>query len=183
MVEDNAGVQTLLPLRVELASPSNQWDQTWSMARQHMLGPSLTSFLFKLLHQILPTAERVSRILPNQSPHCSQCTGTEIDTLQHAFFDCQASQEAGAVLLYGLKKIIPSLTPVKILTFNFEPSEEQNFSLTWCIAQFLSSLWQLRVAKKSIELAKIRSEMEASCRLLRESRLISTRDALQIIYS
>ena len=183
MVEDNAGVQTLLPLRVELASPSNQWDQTWSMARQHMLGPSLTSFLFKLLHQILPTSARVSRILPNQSPNCSQCTGTEVDTLKHAFFTCQASQEAGAVLLNGLKKIIPGLTPDKILTLNFEPSEEQNFAITWCIAQFLFSLWQLRVAKKSIDLGKIRSEMEASCRLLRESRVTSTKEVLLLIYS
>ena len=32
---------TLLPLRVELAHPSNQWDKTWSMARQSMLGPEL----------------------------------------------------------------------------------------------------------------------------------------------
>ena len=183
MEEDIAGVQTLLPLRVELASPSNQWDQTWNLARQQMLGPNLTSFLFKLLHQILPTAERTSRILPNQSPNCAQCTGPQVDTLQHAFFDCHASQAAGTLLLRGLQKIVPSLTPAKILTLNFQPSEEQKFSITWSIAHFLSSLWKLRTEKKSIELRKIRSEMEASCRLLRESRLASTRELLNIIYS
>ena len=148
-----------------------------------MHGPSLTSFLFKLIHQILPTAEGISRILPNQSPNCTQCTGPAIETLQHAFFDWHASQAAGAVLLSGLQKIIPNLTPAKILTLNFQPSEEQNFSITWSIAHFLSSLWQLRAAKKTIELMKIRSDMEASCRLLRESRLVCTKEILNLIYS
>ena len=100
MEADISGVQTLKPLRIEQAIPSIQWEQTWTLARQSMLGPNLTTFLFKLLHQILPTGERVSRILPNQSPTCTRCrdSGPAIDTLQHAMFDCSESQEAQAVL-------------------------------------------------------------------------------------
>ena len=183
MVEDNAGIQTLTPLRVEMASPSIQWDQVWSMARQKMMGPDLASFMFKLLHQILPTAERVSRILPNKSPSCTRCTDPATDTLLHSFFDCQASHAAGEVLLNKLSSIIPNLTPTKLLTLDVVPSEEQSFPITWNIANFLSSSWQLRSANKPIELYTIRSEMEAACRLLREERLASTSDMLKHIFS
>ena len=47
---------TLTPLKAELATQSNQpWEHTWKMARMKMLGPNLTSFIFKLIHKILPT--------------------------------------------------------------------------------------------------------------------------------
>ena len=155
------------------------------MARQSMLDPNLTSFLFKMLHQILPTAERVARILPNQSPHCSRCNTNNqtIETLQHAMFDCEASQPASSVLLQGLRRSVPEITPSRILTLDFDCQEEQSFPVTWAIAHFLSSLWQMRVAKKAIQLIKIRSEMEASCRLLRESRLEKTSDLLSQIFT
>ena len=183
MVEDNAGIQTLTPLRVEMASPSIQWDQVWSMARQKMMGPDLTTFMFKLLHQILPTAERVSRILPNKSPNCARCTGPATDTLLHSFFDCPTSHAAGEVLLVALRTIIPNLTPTKLLTLDFDLSEEESFPITWSIAHFLSSSWQLRAANKPIELYTIRSEMEAACRLLREESLATTSDMLNQTFS
>ena len=108
----------LLPVRVESACPDNQWERTWNMARQHMLGPTLTSFLFLMLHNLLPTAERLARILPNQSPHCSQCQdkGQFIDTLHHALFDCVSSKEVSTTLLQGLQKSIAGITPATILT-------------------------------------------------------------------
>ena len=42
MEADISGVQTLKPLRIEQAFPSNQWEQTWNLARQSMLGPNPT---------------------------------------------------------------------------------------------------------------------------------------------
>ena len=184
MTEDANGSQKLNPLRIELADTTTQWDSTWEMARLSMLGPNLTTFLFKLLQKILPTAERVSRILPNQSPFCKRCRTTPpiIETLQHAMLECEDNQAASTVLVQGLKKVIPNLTPTSILTLNFELSEKQKFPIVWSIAHFLSSLWQFRVEKKRVELIKIRAEMEASCRLLRESRLSETKEIIDLIF-
>ena len=115
MSEGVSASMLLSSLRAELSCPANDWESAWQIARQNMLGPSLTTFLFKLLHQILPTAERVSRILANQSPHCTRCrlNPPATETLNRSMFDCQASQTAGAVLLNGLRKFIPNLTPSK----------------------------------------------------------------------
>ena len=57
ILDEEPDTRTLKPLRTELANPATPWDIVWPSSRQHKLGPSLCSFLFKLLHQILPTAE------------------------------------------------------------------------------------------------------------------------------
>ena len=174
------GSQKLIPLRVETSQPANNWEMVWEMARQSKLEPDLATFLFKLLHQILPTAERVSRILPNQSPLCTRCkcNPPAVETLQHAMFECSENNGVSTVLLNGLKKVLPDLTPNKVLSLNFLPPEDLNFSLVWSIAHFLSSMWKLRTDKKKVTLIKIRTDMEASCRLLRDTRLLNTNQLL-----
>jgi hypothetical protein len=147
-----------------------------------MLGPSLCSFLFKLLHHILPTAERVARILPNKPPTCTRCRLETPETLQHALFDCPDNQGVGNALHRGLKKYLPNLSTKMILTLDYTIEEELQFPIVWTTATFLSTLWQLRVEKKKVELIKIRSEMESSCRLLRESRLAKTTEMLSQIF-
>ena len=172
----------LLPLRAEISSPQVQWDRVWASARQKMLGPNISSFIFKLLHQILPTAQRVSRILPNQSQNCSKCQVETQETIKHALFECTANHGAGHVLLNGLKKIDPTLSQDRILTLDFESEEDEKFAMVWITGAFFSTLWQLRVEKKRVELMKIRSELEANCRLLRESRLSKTSEILAEIF-
>ena len=178
------GQHLLKPLRVETACPQVVWKRSWIKYKQKSLGPSLTSFLFKLLHQILPTAERVARILPNHSPHCTHCRGEQptVESLSHALFECRSNQGTGTVLLHGIQKYLPSITTQDILQLNFDDNEEMDFPIVWCIATFLSSLWQLRADKKRVELIKIRSDMEAQVRLLRESRLTNTTDMISNIF-
>ena len=65
---------------------------------------------------------------------------------------------------------------------DYETDDQHHFPLVWCTATFLSSLWNLRVEKKKVELIKIRSEMEATCRLLRETRRIVTMTILLDIF-
>ena len=46
--------EELIPLKVEAAMPALNWKKTWSMVRQRGLSPEIASFIFKLLHRILP---------------------------------------------------------------------------------------------------------------------------------
>ena len=132
-----------------------------------MLGPSLTSFLFKLLHQILPTAERVSRILPNHSPHCTQCRAEYpvVESLIHALFECSSNHGTGTVLLHGLQKYMPNITPQDVLKLNFEIDEDFDFPLVWCTSTFLSSLSQIKTEKKRVELLRFGQtyELKLNC--------------------
>jgi hypothetical protein len=56
----------LLPVRVEALHPNTEWSQVWNIARTKGLGPELISFQFKLLHQLLPTQERIARLGLNE---------------------------------------------------------------------------------------------------------------------
>ena len=76
-----------------------------------------------------------------------------------------------------------AISSYKIISLDYEFEEETQFSIVWVTGSFLSALWQLRVEKKRVDLVKIRSEMEANCRLLRESRLEKTTEILAQIFS
>ena len=103
--------------------------------RQRGLDPEMTSFLFKLLHRILPTAARVSRILPNSSSFCATCKDNVLEELDHTLIYCQANGDVGHTLLalvthFAEANTIFSVTD--ILTFNFEGStDDHTFSLIW----------------------------------------------------
>ena len=168
---DGGGPRTLLPLRVELASPGTDWPRSWRLARQQGLGPTLTSFLFKLLHQLLPIGERVGRIFPTLSPLCTLCQEGVVESLQHALFTCPANQGIPALLLTTMRQYLPFITPAQVLTLNFEVTGSLELPLTWTIASFFLSLWSKRLEKKRITAFKIRSELEASCRILQETKI------------
>ena len=48
--------------RAEVASPNTDWEISWRRARLKGLGTEAASFLWKLLHRLLPTEERLARI-------------------------------------------------------------------------------------------------------------------------
>jgi hypothetical protein len=54
--------QVLLPVRVEQLVPEQDWPATWTLSRTKGLGSEQTTFLFKLLHQLIPTQDKINRI-------------------------------------------------------------------------------------------------------------------------
>ena len=78
---------------------------------------------------------------------------------------------------------MPDITMQEIITISYnDVQDELQFPLVWTTACFLSSLWNLRIQKQRVELIKIRADMEASVRILRESRLDNTVEILQQIF-
>ena len=75
-------------------------------------------------------------------------------------------------------EIYPTLTASDVPKLNFDVEEVIAFPIVWCTSSFLSSLWQLRVEKKKVELIKIRSDMESKVRLLRVPRLMKTSEII-----
>ena len=56
--EDNK--QILRPCRIEHKHEDYEWETIWPRIRLPGLGTELASFIFKVLHDILPTQERVA---------------------------------------------------------------------------------------------------------------------------
>ena len=167
----------LLPVRAETLHPSTDWPTTWSLARTKGLGSELTAFLFRLLHHLLPTQDRVHRIVGADQEHpalpgrCSLChAGTE--DLMHAFFLCQKSAVAGHALLGYAQQCLPDLTPEQVLRLELGPDlgDGDQLAVVCLLATGLVYIWETRVQKKAIHLYKMRAEVEAKISILRKSR-------------
>ena len=160
------------PCRVELANENNDWETSWRRMRLKGLGSELISFLFKVLHQLLPTQERLFRINQANSAYCTAegCPGDQIEDLTHALFLCPGNNGIGIKYLDAVKKNVPDITAERALLLQFECEISMELSIVWFISMAWKMIWDARSNGKKPELYKIRSEMEARIGLLRTTR-------------
>ena len=145
------------------------------MARLKGLGSEIFSFLWRLLHGLLATQDRVHRILRDRSPSplCKLCEESVVEDLQHAFFWCNFNNAAGVHLHNFVSSSIPDMPQISTnqilhLNLDLEPSEE--FSFIWFISHFLLNIWNARLEKKQVQLFRIRADLEARASILSETR-------------
>ena len=169
-VEDDQ--RQLIPCRVELASPEIDWEKSWRLARLPGLGPELTSFIFKLLHQVLPSQERVARTSPAATPTCKSpsCTGEHIEDLPHALVHCCGNNGVGIRLVELAQVLAPGVGVDRLLHLDVEVGEENEFFLVWWLAAGFMAIWNLRTSGKKVENYLVRAQLEAKINLLRETK-------------
>ena len=163
---------SLIPVRVELLSPQTDWPVTWELARTRGLGSELTGFLFKLLHHLLPTQDRVARMTRGHNMGLCPLCQIEVEDLNHAFFSCPHSCVAGLALLGYGQVAIPSLSPEAVLHLELgqDLNEEQQLATVCLLATGLKYIWSTRIEKKYATLFKMRAEIEAKISILRRTR-------------
>ena len=174
-----------IPCRVELLHPNTDWESVWRRSRLSGLGSEFSSFLYRILHDLLPTKERQQRISPSTTSVCSLCPSNSVESLEHAFFHCSFNSEFGIGLLQALSHYDSSLTPEKILhlDFNLEDDEFEH-PFVWLIAANLLHIWNCRTSANRTRLYTIRAEVESKVALLRETRYrASAEKILEIINS
>ena len=156
--------------RAEINYPENDWDESWRRARIRGLGSQAFSFLWRLLHNLLPTEDRLSRILPNSSPNCKICPLQVIADQSHCFFQCRSTVETGNWLLSVIRHHDHSVTASKLIKLDFKCSDSAEMPLVWIVAQSLLYMWGVRTSGKIVSLANTRAVLESKISLLRETR-------------
>ena len=181
LLEDNvtmAEVQNhreYIPCRVELLHPTTDWEVTWRLSRLPGLGSELTSFLHRLLHDLLPTRERQHRITPATPITCKLCPDNAVEDLEHTFFLCAFNREIGTKLVQSL-----CTTPGKLLRLEMVFKDEtMELPMVFFAAASLIHIWNCRVSGKQVKLYSIRAEIESRVALLRETRFRSSADKIQ----
>ena len=168
------GTETLIPCRVEIRNPLNDWSKSWSLARLKGLSSDSSSFLWQLLHQLLPVRERLERILPNvNSSTCQACDTGAVDSLSHALATCPTSSEVFNWMLDGLKEFSTDLTREKVLLLDFTVSgnlPHEELPLVWFTAEVLQRLWRRRRDGRACRLYEVRAELEAAVNMVRRSK-------------
>jgi hypothetical protein len=181
MVDTETNSMEYRKSRSELSSPSTDWELTWGRARLKGLGSEATSFLWKLLHHIFPTEERVARILPNSSEYCRQCPTPTQANLEHCFFNCVSTNNVGRSLLQAIRLHDPAVTPAGLLRLEFTAEEANEMPIVWVTAQTLLYMWGVRQNGRVVDLFTTRTVLETKINLLRETRFRNEHACIQEI--
>jgi hypothetical protein len=138
------------------------------------LGSEATCFLWKLVHHLLPTEDRLSNIPPNNSSNCKLCPAPIMSDLTHCFFNCISTKEIGGKLLITIAHFDSSVTPDKLLRLEFQADGSQEMPLVWITAQTLLYLWTVRCTGKIVDSNQCRANLESK-NLSPERKQISKR--------
>ena len=137
--------------------------------------------MFKLLHQLLPTGERVNRLQPAKSSACSVWRTGEVDTLQHAIFSCEANKLAAAAVLRSAQCYSPSLTADSLLRLEVEIQDPFTLPTLTVIATGLEFIWSNKMKTTATTEAAMQAELRAKAGLLKQARSRRLREAGAII--
>ena len=167
----------LLPVRAESRNPNTDWPQVWQIARTRGLGPELVSFQFKLLHELLPTQERLARLgLNEDTPRlCLHCR-LEAEDQAHCLFECTKNMGVGLALLGCVQQLLPDLSVESAVLLDFRCSlpDDENLAVQTILITGLKYIWETRLAKKVVTKFRMRAEIEARVSILRRTRFVDS---------
>ena len=143
------------------------FSNSYRLSRLFGLTPDQKSFLFKLLQNLLPTRERLSRCGKAQTAACLFCAA-QSDNLEH-IFECPQSTEVTTPLLACLTGQVDNLTANDITLLNIRTTEAMDLPCIWLISLCLSCIWEQRMSGKVAKLEVVRAELLARLSLLRST--------------
>ena len=177
------GSRELKPCRAELNFHDRNWDVIWMLTVTPGLPSELSSFLWLLFHNILPTRERLFRMQISPSPLCDLCQMNTVDDMQHALLECPYNDSTGAYLLRCLQTVAPNLGADQVFSFNFPMDTDLNLPIMYIFSSLLHQVWKCRLSKKTCNQPNIRATMEAGIQIIRKSRYIAAADMIEEILS
>ena len=158
-----------------MRKPEVDWTRTWEMMNSRGLDAEKTTFLFKLLHNILPLNSRLHRMNILESPFCSHCPHNIGEDSCHAFLACDYNGYANDWIITALIDIDDSLaheelTPSNIATLNFNVAPETRLSVVWFLASVFPLIWEARKLRKPVSVFKMSRTIAADIAILRNTK-------------
>ena len=173
MVTNDDGRRSLKLCRTETNHPEVNWEATWRLSSLKGLSSEDHSFLWKMLHNLLPTQERINRMgLPNApTPMCTHCDMQAPDQVHHALVTCPQNKDVSDWLLHQIHPYLPNISPQQLVLLHLGVlQEDQELPLVWLITQVLRNNWTQRLLKKKPQLFQTRAVLEAGIAIMRKTR-------------
>ena len=173
------------PCRAELNHPEVEWERTWRLAVTPGLSSEHLSFLWRMLHNLLPCQTRLFRLkMPNiTSDICTLCNRQEVGNLNHSLLYCEYNDGAGQLLEEKLSELQPELTLNQVTLLDLDVDEDLQLPVVFLTASILSEVWKCRKEKKACHLNSIRASLEAGINILRKSRFQEAATKLSELFS
>ena len=128
-----------------------QWELVWIRLQNPVLEPLARDTLFTIIHNIVPTKERIHRFNMVASPNCTSCN--VIADNVHIFCECLNVQEAWFWLRQRILGFLPQNAGI---TSNFEflnlmfDSSAFDSEILWLLGIHVQLVWNSVICKKKI---------------------------------
>ena len=168
--------KTLIPTRVEGLFPDMDWSRTWQLARVRGLPGDLASHLWRQLHGLLPTQDRVARLGGNRGNRepgvCRLCQPDTSEDLYHSYFGCENNRHAALALLVCAQQTAhrPDLTARASLRLDLDVNSVYQVAVITLLATGFKLIWDRRCAGRTVAPLDIKAELEARKTILMNSR-------------
>jgi hypothetical protein len=177
LLENNVTMNTgngnvLKPCKTEVRNPNVDWEQSWVLANLGGLCSVQKTFLWKMLHNILPTQERLFRLGMRNAPSsaCTNCNPPYPDSLSHALISCPNNQEVAHWLLQILQPHVQTISPDRLVLLDIgQVQDDLQLPVVWILAEVLGNIWSCRKEKKKPQLFQTRASLEAGIEILRKT--------------
>ena len=166
--DDSDSPPALIVSRMEERYPEVDFKNSYRLARLFGLSPEQKSFLFKLLQDLIPTGERLSRIGKVPSAACQYCED-QLDLREH-LLTCRYSSDVSTPLLRCVAAYADNISPEDITNLNFKTTEAAELPLLWLVTTCLMYIWEERKAGKKARLENCQAELLARLSLLRNTK-------------
>ena len=176
-VTDAGGRQEDVLCRVERKNPEFHWVITWEKLRLPFLSSDNISFLWKLVHDVLTTEERLHATLGNISASCRYgCEENHVANQIHCFFDCHLTYDIGQWLLKTVRIFSPN-NEENILKLNVP----DNSALIWTIAKTLQYSWTKRSSHQKADPTTFLASLDAELMLMAETQFKQLAEEIEIL--
>ena len=163
---------TFIPCKTEVRNPNVDWELSWSLANLGGLCSVQKTFLWKMLHNILPTQERLFRLGMRNAPssHCTSCTQPHQDSPSHTLISCTNNQQVADWLLQILQPHVHNVSPDSLVLLDIgQVQDDLQLPVVWILAEVLGHIWSCRREKKKPQLFQTRAVLEAGIEILRKT--------------
>ena len=148
--------------RAEVLSPDINWESIWGKVRHSSLSSVTSSFLWKLVNNLLTTEERVYSTIGNTTAFCRYCSNDVIANLKHCFFQCCLTKDVGSWLV-ALSREFGPYDEEKLLKLDVD----NNDALMWISANVLHFCWLKRTSSKKAEVQECLAQLEADTSMMK----------------
>lgn len=154
---------TLPPPKVEYKYDM-PWDDIYANYNHPVLGVHARELMFMLVHNILPTKDRLHKLNQVDNPQCQVQDGVE--STVHAFCLCARVQEAWAWMrrkIHTNGLALPGASDFDLIHLN-SGLRNKRCDFVWLISHYIGYVWNLRKTRANyrvnIDVLKIYLEME-----------------------
>ena len=133
----------LLP-KVQLdAGNSMDYNMAWKRISLPVLSSGVRDISYMLLHNKLPTKERLHRVGLGSDPFCPECPGSPLCNVEHYFCLCLRVQNVWPKVRNILTDLIGEDIPnFKLLNYNMRWSSWENEAV-WLLGNYVSRAWSI----------------------------------------